>query len=117
MNIDTLNAYCRSVPVTDLPLSQGRLKLDLSVYSRRLHWLVQLSVGQFKMAPYAQSYYTKKLRVEANSSKLLRVLQYLYVHTVVMACGTVTDSIQSLSAPPISDMTSYFDLTSRETTR
>ena len=65
MNIDTLNAYCRSVPVTDLPLSQGRLKLDSSVYLRRLHWLVQhLHVGQFKVAPCAQMYYTKKLQVE-----------------------------------------------------
>merc|ERR1711962_1231642 len=116
MNIDTSNAYCRSVPVTDLPLSQGRLKLDLSVYSRRLHWLVQRLLVSLRW-PRMHSRTTPKLRVEANSSKLLRVLQYFYVHTVVKACGTVTDSIQSLSAPPILDMTSYFDLTSRETTR
>ena len=49
MNIDTLNAYCRSVPVTDLPLCQGRLKLDSSVYSFKLHCLVHF--GQIKM-PY-----------------------------------------------------------------
>ena len=49
MNIDTLNAYCRSVPVTDLPLCQGRLKLDSSVCCKANCIVWSTNTGQIKL--------------------------------------------------------------------